>query len=106
MIATLFPLFTPVTDRLIGRFAPSVFGMVPTLDGSPLVQCAGFLLADVILAGLAVWDWRRNQRRVFPVALAIVRGLSGVGAHLPPLRLLAGLRPVVPVAAAVVGAGF
>ena len=46
--------------------------MVPTLDGSPLVQCAGFLLADVILATLAVWDWRRNQRRVFPVALAIV----------------------------------
>jgi len=72
MIATLFPLFTPVTDRLTGRFAPSVFGMVPTLDGSPLVQCAGFALADVILAGLAVWDWRRNQRRVLPVALAIV----------------------------------
>ena len=72
MIATLFPLFTPVTDRLIGRFAPSLFTLVPTLDGSPLVQCTGFLLADAILAGLAVWDWRRNQRRVFLVALAIV----------------------------------
>jgi hypothetical protein len=72
MIATLFPLFTPVTDRLAGRFMPSIFAMVPRLDGSPLVQCAGFLLADTILAGLAVWDWRRNQRRVFPVALAIV----------------------------------
>ena len=72
MIATLFPLFTPVTDRLIGRFAPSVFGMVPTLDGSPLVQCSGFLLADAILAGLAIWDWRRNQRQVFFVALALI----------------------------------
>jgi hypothetical protein len=72
MVATLFPLFTPVTDRLIGRFAPSVFGMVPTLDGSPLVQCAGFLMADATLAGLAVWDWRRNHRGVFFVALAIM----------------------------------
>ena len=72
MIATLFPLFTPVTDRLIGRFAPSVFGMVPTLDGSPLVQCSGFLLADAVLSGVAVWDWQRNQRRVFFVALAII----------------------------------
>jgi len=72
MIATLFPLFTPVTDRLIGRFAPSVFGMVPTLDGSPLVQCSGFLMADAILGGLAIWDWRRSHRVVFFVALAIV----------------------------------
>jgi hypothetical protein len=72
MVATLFPLFTPVTDRLIGRFAPSVFSMVPTLDGSPLVQCAGFLFADVILASLAVWDWRRSHRVVFFIALAIV----------------------------------
>jgi hypothetical protein len=72
MISTLFPLFTPVTDRLIGRFASPIVRMLPTLDGSPLVQVAGFLLADVILAGLAAWDWRANQRRVLPVALAIV----------------------------------
>jgi hypothetical protein len=72
MVSTLFPLFTPVTDRLIGRFAPSIVRMVPTLDGSPLVQVAGFLLADAILAGLAVWDWRANRKRVLPVALAIV----------------------------------
>lgn len=72
IVSTLFPLFTPVTDRLIGRFMPWVARLVPTLDGSPLVQVAGFLLADAILAALAVWDWRANNRRVFAVALGLV----------------------------------
>jgi hypothetical protein len=73
MIATIFPLFTPVTDRLIGRFAPSIVPMVPRIDGSPVLPFAGFLLADAILIGLVVWDWRFNRRRdVFPIALSIL----------------------------------
>jgi uncharacterized membrane protein len=73
MIATIFPLFTPVTDRLIGRFAPSIVSMVPQIDGSRVLPFAGFLLADAILIGLAVWDWRVNRRRdVFPVALVVL----------------------------------
>ena len=72
MVSTLFPLFPPVTDRLIARFAPSVLGMVPRIGGAEILQVAGFVIADSILVGLAIWDWRRNGRRVFLAALAIV----------------------------------
>jgi len=73
MIATLFPLFTPVTDRLIGRYVPSMIPLVPRIAGSPILPVAGFLLADGLLAGLAIWDWRVNRRRdAFPVALIML----------------------------------
>jgi hypothetical protein len=70
MLCTVFPLFTPVTDRLIGAHAPSLVGLVPRIDGSPVVPVAGFVLADAILVALALWDWRANKRTdVFPIAL-------------------------------------
>jgi hypothetical protein len=72
MIATLFPLFTPVTDRLIGRYVPAIVPLVPRIGGSPVLPTAGFLLADVLLVALSVWDWRTNKRRVFPVALVVL----------------------------------
>jgi len=72
MIASVFPLFTPVTDRLIGRYLPSIVPLVPRVDGSPVVPAAGFLLADVILLGLSVWDWTANKRLVFPLGLAVL----------------------------------
>jgi uncharacterized membrane protein YozB (DUF420 family) len=72
MIATLFPLFTPVTDRLIGRYVPDIVPLVPRIGGSPVVPTAGFLLADVMLMALSTWDWRVNKRRVFPVALGVL----------------------------------
>ena len=72
MVSTLFPLFPPVTDRLIARFAPSVLGMVPRIGGAEILQVAGFIIADSILVGLVIWDWQKNGRRVFLVALAIV----------------------------------
>jgi hypothetical protein len=73
MICTVFPLFTPVTDRLIGRYVPSLVPLVPRIDGSPVLPVAGFILADVLLVGLAIWDWRRHGRRdVFPAALGVL----------------------------------
>jgi hypothetical protein len=43
------------------------------VKGSPVVPFAGFLLADVILAGLWVWDWRSGGRsNAFPIALAML----------------------------------
>ena len=72
MIATVFPLFTPVTDRLIGRYVPAIVPLVPRIGGSPVLPTAGFLLADVMLVGLSVWDWRTNKRIVFPVALVLL----------------------------------
>jgi hypothetical protein len=72
MIATLFPLFTPVTDRLIGRYVPAIVPLVPRIGGSPVVPTAGFLLADAMLVALSIWDWRANRRLVFPLALGVV----------------------------------
>lgn len=71
MICTVFPIVTPVTDRLIGRHWPSLIGVLPRIEGNPILPAAGFALADLILVTLALWDWRRNRRLdVFPFALA------------------------------------
>ena len=72
MVSTLFPLFPPVTDRLIARFVPAALDWMPRIGGAEILQVAGFAIADAILVGLALWDWRANRRQVFPVALAIV----------------------------------
>jgi hypothetical protein len=77
MLCTVFPLFTPVTDRLIAARAPQLLAYVPHVGGSPLVQVAGFLLADLILIALSLWDWRaaphtKRRTHVFPVALAVL----------------------------------
>jgi uncharacterized membrane protein len=73
MICTIFPLFTPVTDRIIGRHIPAIVPMVPRIDGAPIVPVAGFLLADAILLALWAWDWRSGRRsNAFPIALGIL----------------------------------
>lgn len=77
MVCTVFPLFTPVTDRLIGRFWPSLVPLVPRIDGAPVLPVVGFLLADVMLLALSVWDWRANKRAVFPVALVVLLAYHG-----------------------------
>jgi len=87
MVCTLFPLFTPVTDRLIAFHFRPLRNLMPQIDGGPVVPFAGFFLADVILVALVVWDWRRNHRLdVFPVALGLlfVYHVSVMTLHLVP----------------------
>jgi hypothetical protein len=72
MVCTIFPLFTPVTDRLIGAHIPSIVPLVPRIDGAPILPVAGFILADVTLLALSIWDWRANRRAVLPIALGVV----------------------------------
>lgn len=73
MIATLFPFVTPVTDRLVGRYAPSLVPMVPSIGGSPVVGVVGFILVDALLVALVLWDWRANKRvDAFAIALAVL----------------------------------
>lgn len=73
MVATVFPLFTPVTDRLIAQYLPSVIPAMPRIGGSVVLPVAGFALADALLLALAVWDWRARRRLgPFAVALGIV----------------------------------
>jgi hypothetical protein len=73
MVCTAFPLFTPVTDRLIFNYFPSLVRFAPVLDGVPMTPVLGFLLGDALLLVLAIWDWRANRRKdVFPIALGLM----------------------------------
>jgi len=73
MVCTIFPMFTPVTDRIIYIYFPSWVKYLPTIEQNPVAPVAGFLLADIILIGLSIWDWRAHRRwNVFPIALVIL----------------------------------
>lgn len=73
MICTVFPFFTPVTDRIIHNYFPSLLSYLPTLEGDPIAPVAGFLMADLILIGLSIWDWKSHNRlNVFPFALVVL----------------------------------
>jgi hypothetical protein len=66
-------MFTPVTDRIIHTHFSSLLLYRPTLEGRPIAPVVGFLIADFLLIGLTVWDWRSHKRwNVFPVALMVL----------------------------------
>jgi hypothetical protein len=73
MVCTVFPMFTPVTDRLIAVNAPSLMSVLPRIEGNPVLPVVGFATADLMLLALSWWDWRANRRLdVFPVALGVL----------------------------------
>lgn len=73
MICTVFPMITPASDRIIGFHFPSLYPYLPTIEGNPIAPVVGFLIADLILLGLSIWDWRSHKRwNVFPFALAVL----------------------------------
>jgi hypothetical protein len=73
MLCTVFPFFTPATDRIMFVYFPSTIEYFPMLNGQPNVMILGFALADIILIGLCIWDWRSHRRlNVFPVALVVL----------------------------------
>lgn len=73
MVCTAFPFFTPITDRIIGIYFPSILQYFPTIEGRPVEMYAGFALADILLVGLSIWDWRSHRRwNIFPFALAVL----------------------------------
>jgi len=73
MFCTIFPMFTPITDRIIYNYFRPLVEFAPTIDGSPIVPFFGFMLANIIVAGLAIWDWKSNNRKdVFPKVLGML----------------------------------
>ncbi len=73
MICTIFPMFTPVTDRIIGFHLPSIFPYLYTIEGHPILPVVGFFMADLILVALSIWDWKSHQQwNVFPFALVVL----------------------------------
>ena len=55
MLCTAFPMFTPITDRIINIHFPSLLNYFPTIDGDPIVPIFGYVLADILLLGLCIW---------------------------------------------------
>lgn len=73
MVCTIFPILTPITDRLIYKYFDSLVPLAPRLEGMPMVQTLGFALGDILLIGLLVWDWRAHKRLdVFPLAFVLL----------------------------------
>lgn len=72
-VSTIFPFFTPVTDRIISRHFRPLLQFAPMLEGKPIAPVIGFAMADILLLMLLLWDWRTNRRLdVFPIALSLV----------------------------------
>ena len=73
MVCTIFPFFTPVTDRIIHIHLPSILPYLYTIEGTPQAPVVGFLLADLILVALIIWDYRSHRRwKEFSFALLIL----------------------------------
>jgi hypothetical protein len=73
MVCTIFPFFTPVTDRIIHIHLSFLLPYLPTIEGNPIAPVVGFFLAGLILVGLSIWDWLSHRRwNVFPLALIIL----------------------------------
>ncbi len=72
MLTTIFPLFTPVTDRIIYKYLDFLVSLAPVKHGIVMVPALGFALANLLLIILIIWDWRANRQfKVFPVAFGI-----------------------------------
>lgn len=73
MICTIFPVFTPITDRIIYKYIPGLVEYAPKINGFPVVPFYGFLLADLLVIWLAIWDWKTHRRKdVFLIVLGLL----------------------------------
>lgn len=72
MLATIFPMVTPVSDRIIGRHFPELAQYAPTIDGRPILPGLGFFMVDIILIFFIIWDYKSHKTKfVFLTILAI-----------------------------------
>ena len=73
MLCTVFPMFTPATDRIIYIFIKPVVPYLYTIEGNPVAPVVGFFLANVLLIMFCIWDWRSHKRlNVFPLVLILL----------------------------------
>lgn len=73
MVCTVFPLVTPVTDRIIYKYTSSLVPHAPSPDGITMVPAFGFALALVLVIAMLIWDWSKHKRLdVFPVVFGLL----------------------------------
>ena len=83
MICTVFPMYSAATDR----------GLVEIFGAESLMPLAAWLAGDLVLLGLATWEWRaRTGSRIFAGAFLTMFSyhvLIFVAPLIPPWRLFA-----------------
>jgi hypothetical protein len=73
MLCTALPILAPAMDRIVGLFLmPGVAPYLPQVAARPYGPFVVWLIADITVATLAVWDWRTERRlNVFPLVLTL-----------------------------------
>src|SRR5258706_55431 len=67
------PLVTAVTDRIIDKYFARLISYCVRIEGQPIEAVIGFIMVDLFLVGLCIWDWRSHKRwNVFPFALLVL----------------------------------
>lgn len=62
MVCSILPMITPITDRIIFKYIPSLVSYAPVAEGIRMVPAIGFGLGQVLLISLIVWDWWKNKQ--------------------------------------------
>jgi hypothetical protein len=66
MMCTAFPILAAGTDRIIFVYFPSVLERLPTAGGAPNAPIVAWVITDVTLIALSIWDWMSHRRLVSP----------------------------------------
>jgi len=62
MVCSILPLITPISDRIIFKYIPSLVSYAPVAEGIRMVPAIGFSLGQILLISLIIWDWRKNKQ--------------------------------------------
>jgi hypothetical protein len=73
MVATALTVLAPATDRIVNTYFPTLTNYLPQVHKNEML--VAFLIADLLLIGLSIWDWRSRPRlKVFPIVLLAMLG--------------------------------
>ena len=71
MVATTIPILPPATDRIVNTYFPDLLNYLPAVHKSDAL--ATFIMVDIVLMALSLWDWRSRPRSVvFPSVLFVM----------------------------------
>ncbi len=72
MICTVFPILPPIYDRVISVYVlpPEQAQFLPQVAEVPMYMLFSYVVTDVALVMLAIWDWKSRRRlNIFPSIL-------------------------------------
>jgi len=73
MLCTVFPIAAAALDRILVNYFPAFVARLPVIAGAPFEPIVTWVFADLILMGLAIWDWSSDRRTnvFFPVLVVL-----------------------------------